>query len=427
MKKKLLILTVVFLVIQAGYCQTYVSGGIYSNTTWTKDGNPYIVTGDVVVFSDVELTIEPGVLVKFDAGTGIEFRGDLRAIGTIQDTIVFTSNLSSPGIGSWKGFEVIGTTSPLGVGDQILMEYCKGMYAGTFADLDYAYHGPYVFKHCYFAFNDQVNEDGGIPSTTFEDCTFVSNNDALVYGDNTRVSNSSFINNVNGVDGFQIIENCFFSGHSGIALSPYGSTEGCIVQNNNIGVSCYFNSANNYFVDNNISYNAVGVEILTYFNGSITFTGNTICENSSYNIMHLDDNNADLSLNCWCSTDSAYIRSTIYDGYVNISYGLVDYMPLADSCPQITETSEILYSASASVRIFPNPFYNFTTIQIDKPDSDHFSLTIFNSVGEKVKQINMISGNTITLYREDLPSGLYFLQLRNEHILIGIEKIIIAD
>ena len=92
MKKKLLILTIVFFAIQAGYCQTYVSGGIYSNTTWTEDGNPYIVTGDVVVFSDVELTIEPGVLVKFDAGTGIEFRGDLRAIGTIQDTIVFTSN-----------------------------------------------------------------------------------------------------------------------------------------------------------------------------------------------------------------------------------------------------------------------------------------------------------------------------------------------
>lgn len=95
MKKLILFIAIAMLASQAVYSQTYVSGGIYSNTTWNLAGSPYIVTGDVVVFAEVELTIDPGVAVKFDAGTGLEIRGVLTAIGTITDSIEFTSNLSS--------------------------------------------------------------------------------------------------------------------------------------------------------------------------------------------------------------------------------------------------------------------------------------------------------------------------------------------
>jgi len=46
--------------------QTYVSGGIYTNTTWTKANSPYVVTDTIVVFPGVTLTLQPGVIVKFD-------------------------------------------------------------------------------------------------------------------------------------------------------------------------------------------------------------------------------------------------------------------------------------------------------------------------------------------------------------------------
>ena len=62
--KKLLLLLVFLIGFTSIYAQTNVSGGIFSNTTWTKANSPYIMTGPVVVFPNVTLTIEPGVVVK---------------------------------------------------------------------------------------------------------------------------------------------------------------------------------------------------------------------------------------------------------------------------------------------------------------------------------------------------------------------------
>src|SRR6185369_16809986 len=77
--------------------QTYVHGGIYANTTWTKANSPYIVTDTIVVFPGVTLTIEPGVTVKFENKKFIEIRqGTLNAAGTVTDSITITSNSLTP-------------------------------------------------------------------------------------------------------------------------------------------------------------------------------------------------------------------------------------------------------------------------------------------------------------------------------------------
>ena len=80
---------------------TYVSGFISANITWTLVGSPYIVIGDVIVEEGVELTIEPGVTVKFDSRKNLIIDGILNAVGNAVNKITFTSNATTPASGDW--------------------------------------------------------------------------------------------------------------------------------------------------------------------------------------------------------------------------------------------------------------------------------------------------------------------------------------
>ncbi|MBK5286006.1 MAG: hypothetical protein JJE25_11450, partial [Bacteroidia bacterium] len=86
----------------SAFAQTNVSGGIYTNATWTLANSPYIVVDTVVVFPGVTLTIQPGVVVKFANGKYMEIRqATLMAVGTSVDSITFTSNSATPTPGIW--------------------------------------------------------------------------------------------------------------------------------------------------------------------------------------------------------------------------------------------------------------------------------------------------------------------------------------
>ncbi|HYO77559.1 MAG TPA: hypothetical protein VE010_13950, partial [Thermoanaerobaculia bacterium] len=94
------LLLIAFLARAAG--ATNVSGALTSSTTWTAANNPYVVTSTVTVNSGVTLTIEPGVTVSFNSGTGLTVSGTLRAIGTSMSRITFTSSAATPAAGAWR-------------------------------------------------------------------------------------------------------------------------------------------------------------------------------------------------------------------------------------------------------------------------------------------------------------------------------------
>lgn len=111
---------------------TIVNENITQNTTWTKD-KVYQLGGRITVVNGATLTIEPGTIIKGEAGTGsnatallVARGGKLIAEGTATEPIIFTSvadeispediaagNFASPNLdpdinGLWGGVLVLG-------------------------------------------------------------------------------------------------------------------------------------------------------------------------------------------------------------------------------------------------------------------------------------------------------------------------------
>ena len=134
-----------FILTHPGFAETYVSGDVTSNATWTLAGSPYIITGDITVYHTSrssgeyfrKLTIEPGVEVRFDPGTGLYigkdysgsygYYGALDAQGTEIAPIVFTSNAAIPSSGDWKGIYFSNPTKD----DLTLLDNCVVEYGGS--------------------------------------------------------------------------------------------------------------------------------------------------------------------------------------------------------------------------------------------------------------------------------------------------------
>lgn len=74
----------------------------------------------------------------------------------------------------------------------------------------------------------------------------------------------------------------------------------------------------------------------------------------------------------------------------------------------------------------PNPFTSSSVLKTNK-NLINATLTLYNSLGQVVKQIENISGQTITLYRENLLSGIYFIYMIEDNKIIIRDKVLITD
>jgi hypothetical protein len=405
--KSVLLLAAVFMLFNSSKA-TNVSGGIYTNTTWTLAGSPYIVTSNIVVFPGVILTIQPGVVVKFDNNTQIEIReAKLLAVGNATDSITFTSNAGSPTPGIYRGVYILGDT----IGGSSF-HYCSFTYADTAIyvtsasslDIQNSYfgantNGPWdeygsgtaTVSNCNF-----VNNAGNglylraLISASINNCNFFYNGTGLwtAYYHATAnnclfehnyigltseylLLNNSIVNN-NQMGEYSMSENTYenstFDSNAVYGISANGdSVVHCVVYNNGVGiyaaVSVVLNSdiehndssnindnggwGGSVITGNTIKYSATGIDNVheTYYityndieydnvgiklsNDNSTISCNSLCNNSSYALYYTGfPNNINVENNYWCTADSAHTQPLIYDGYVNISYGLAIFMPI---------------------------------------------------------------------------------------------------
>ena len=78
------------------------------------------------------------------------------------------------------------------------------------------------------------------------------------------------------------------------------------------------------------------------------------------------------------------------------------------------------------ISVYPNPFNISATVR-NENNFQSAILSIYNLYGQKVKEILNISGQEITIYRDNLPGGIYLISLTQNDKTIMSEKIIITD
>src|ERR1035437_2238722 len=473
--KKLILLLMLALIGLSANALTNVSGGIYSNTTWTLINSPYIVTDTVVVFPNVTLTIEPGVVVKFYDHKYIEVRNaTIIANGNAVDSITFTSNSNNPTPGIW------GATNYGGI-------YLNSALAGVsfnFINMKYAtvgiYNGlPVFIKNSTFIYNQTGlnNISAPIDSCIFEfntyginsidqslisNCTFSNNTCGIGYLTSLTLvncvvdSNGTGLGGNNGMDmvkiynctinynqaglipdpccgGGIIMKNCIIDNNSNYGLGLAGDGEpdsivNCEFKYNGIGLissSCPNGFGNNYGIITQciIDSNSIGIKV----SGCMNIYCNKICNNTTYDLQNLMSSPRSLPNNYWCSTDSATIHSHIDDGYTNINLGLVSVFPIDSVECYLNINTGINSPATNSnsiISLYPNPTSGNFTITYHLNNNPKASFQIIDVTG-RIVYTTAISGTegTQMISVPDLSNGIYYWEMITNNGIEGKGKI----
>jgi len=156
--KTTLLLMIATLLGVAAYSQTTVPAGNISGT-WTLAGSPYQVMGETTIPNGEILTIEPGVRVEWQGSYTMFVQGQMLALGTVTDSITFTS--ANPVTG-WKSIRFI-TTSPANDTSRFRYSvFSYGKVSGNFPDncggaIGVVNFNKLVIDHCLFDHNEATD------------------------------------------------------------------------------------------------------------------------------------------------------------------------------------------------------------------------------------------------------------------------------
>jgi N-acetylneuraminic acid mutarotase len=82
--------------------------------------------------------------------------------------------------------------------------------------------------------------------------------------------------------------------------------------------------------------------------------------------------------------------------------------------------------SNSAISFYPNPFSSATILHTNISFTDA-TLSIVNCFGQTIKKSQHISGTSCSIFRDDLPAGIYFICLTEGKEIIATGKIIITD
>ena len=172
--------------------------------TWTSNDSPYLVTCDVAV---TNLTIEPGVEIRFQGPYVFEVQGVLQAQGTLSSPIVFTNGA---GVVGWNGIYFHDNSIPSS------LTSCQ-IYGSTNSGIRIRNTTPAI-SHCVIANNSAPLSGGGIQASLSSGTIFISR---CIITNNIISAEVAYDEGGGGIwiNGNAEIDDCYIAGN----IFPWGA------------------------------------------------------------------------------------------------------------------------------------------------------------------------------------------------------------
>lgn len=228
-----------------------VGGIIGTDQHWTK-GNTYVVTQDLIVTNNLNLTIDAGVIVKIEFGRGIIIENaNIEVNGEFNDTVFFSPNYNFPGsTWYWKGIVIKNISQE----NKVKIEYASIYKAEIAIGVENSF-GIDIRNSRIFNSRNYGIQLLGTNSSKVKNC---------------RITNSSV--------GIEISAAVF-------EISANNTISNCILSNKNFNIYILREAGgiikNNNITKNIISSGSAGIWIVN--NGVSTSSLNTISENVIFN------------------------------------------------------------------------------------------------------------------------------------------------
>jgi PKD repeat protein len=127
------------------------------------------------------------------------------------------------------------------------------------------------------------------------------------------------------------------------------------------------------------------------------------------------------------STDQNPVHSYSYEGTFTVCLTTSNGCGLDTLCIPVTVTIPVALSEPNSIKelsVVPNPFDHSTTVLFENTNNDIFQLSIYDLLGNKVRNQNQIRSDRAVVKKGNLSPGIYCIVLSSGKVTLW-ERIVI--